>query len=718
MATTTSSLTPTASTVTATAKAASSTAAATKKATAQSLISKLGSGSGVDLSSLATSLVDAERAAQTESINKSISRSEARISGYSALMMTIDTVKGAFEALQKPSSVNLVSTASSNTAAVTMTTTAGAIPGTHDIEISRRAQGQRNLSTGFEKPDTKLSNNDFYLQLTVAGKPKMVKVAADSATPAGMVEAIKNARLGVTAQLINTGTGANPYKIVLNGPTGSGNSFSMVTDDGSGNSEQQKLVFSPATAAGSFKIGDASVTVSAGDTKSIISAKAKTALETYDSKNGIIGRTYTVNTDGSLTIDYAKTDGDMDPVKVTDPLSTGVSASVTTTRAFSSGKPLSAADVPKVQTLTFGAPTAAGTITVGGVSVDVTTADTADDVAAKVAAAFADPQNAPSLGSKVITDLGGGQLQVSYAFADGDASLAFADATPATGVTVAASTTQAYAQKNALLAFNFADQRQPAGDASFTLDGIQMSRSTNSITDAIPGVTLNLLGTTTQTGAATLVIDRDTSALKDKVKALVDAFNTTMSDLKILSGPKNTEDDTDIYSGSLQNDTTVQLVKSQLRGLVLNDSASPGSTVKALRDIGVSVDKAGTLTFDETKFDSAVSANFDDVVTMLTANKESKSQYTTLPQGLAGDAVKRLTDLTKSTGYIQSQSNSAKESGERYKAQLEAVEARLTRLQEQYTKTFANLDSLVGSINSQKSSLKSTFDAMLNSNKN
>jgi len=42
----------------------------------------------------------------------------------------------------------------------------------------------------------------------------------------------------------------------------------------------------------------------------------------------------------------------------------------------------------------------------------------------------------------------------------------------------------------------------------------------------------------------------------------------------------------------------------------------------------------------------------------------------------------------------------------------------LKRLQEQYTKTFANLDSLVGSINSQRTSLKSTFDAMLNANNN
>ena len=118
MATTTSSVTSTTnSTATTSAKAATSAATTVKKSAAQSLISKLGSGSGVDLNALATSLVDAERVSQTESINKNISKSEARISGYSALMMTIDTVKTAFDALQKPSSVNLVSATSSNTSA-------------------------------------------------------------------------------------------------------------------------------------------------------------------------------------------------------------------------------------------------------------------------------------------------------------------------------------------------------------------------------------------------------------------------------------------------------------------------------------------------------------------------------------------------------------------------------------------------------------------------
>ena len=705
--------------VTASSSAAASAASALKttsqKSAAQALISKLGSGSGVDLNSLATNLVDAERAARTAPVNKSITAGEARVSGYAALSMTIDSLKTAFDGLQKPSSVNLVSANSSNTSAVSVTATTGAIPGTHEVSVTARAQGQRNLSNGFPATDTKVSSSDFYIQLTVNGKTKGVKISAANATPAGMITAINNAKLGVTAQILNTGDGsASPYKIVLNGTTGATNSFSFTTDDGTGTNDRQKITFRQARADGTFKIGDVSIPVKADDTANSIATAAKAALEAADSKNGIFGRTYTVTGD-DLFIDYALTDGNMNLVTVTDPqLTRAVTAGAsnpTRVQSFSVGAPLW---LPKIQKLSFSTPAESGTITLGGVSVSVVKDETPQQIAAKVLAAFQDPSNSVLLGGKQITNLGSGELEVRYSFADGDANLGFVDAASPTGVMVTApQTIQAFNPKSALVDFNFIDVKQQARDAEFTLNGITMRRSSNAVSDAIPGVTLNLLGATVQNSPALVNVNRDTNAVRDKVKALVEAFNTTIADLKILSGPKNTEDPTDIYSGALQNESTVQVIRTQLRRLVLDNSTSPGSSIKALRDIGVSIDKNGVLTFDEAGFDTAATNSFDEIVTMLTANKESKSQFTTLTQGLAGDAVKRLTDLTKPTGYIQNQSSSAQKNVDRYKEQLEQIEARLKRLQEQYTKTFANLDTLVGSISSQRTSLKSTFDAML-----
>lgn len=704
MATTTSA---TSGTTTALAAATTLKSSATKSA-AQSLISKLGTGSGVDLGSLATSLVDAERAARTESVNNNITKGENRISGYAAMLASVSVVTNAFTALQKPSLVNLLNAASSNASAVSVTTTTGASPASHDIEVISRAQGQRSLSGGFAAADTQLNGGSaFMLKLTVNGSTKGINVAAASTTPAGMVSAINNAKLGVTAQLVNTGDGsAAPFKIVLTGTTGAKNSFTLATDDGTGTAEQQKIAFgATATASGNITVAGVTVAVSAGDSPSTVATKTKTALELSDTKNKITGRTYTDNGDGTLTVSYAKSDGDMALLTSADTGNTGVTRTVTQVQNYVSGATL-APLATKQQTLTFGDATADGTISVGGVSVNVTAGESAATIATRVQSVLAADA---SMSGRTLVDNADGSVTVTYSAADADTSGLVFDA-GTSGVTRSVDTTRAYASLDSWASL------QTAGDASLKINGVAISRSSNTITDAITGVTLTLNGTTTADNPAVISLSRDTSALKEKLKTLVQSYNDAIADFGILTGPKNTEDEADVYSGSLQNDSTVQSVKVQLRGLFLNNSSTPGKSLTALRDLGVTIDKSGVLSLDETKFDTAASTNFDDIVTLLTNNSESKSQFTTLPQGLAGDAVKRLTDLTKATGFIQTQSTSTQKSVDRYKEQLERIEARLTALQAQYTRTFASLDSLVGSINSQKASLKSTFDAMNNRN--
>jgi flagellar hook-associated protein 2 len=660
----------------------------------------------VDLGSLATSLVEAERAAREQSVNSNITKGENRISGYSAMLASLNTVTTAFTDIQKPSLVNLLTAASSNSGAVSVTTTNGATPGAHDIDVISRAQAQRNLSQGFAAADTQLNGGaGFMLKLTVNGSTKGINIPAANTTPAGMVTVINNAKLGVTAQLINTGDGSTAsYKIVLTGATGASNAFSLATDDNSGTAEQQKITFrATASASASITVAGVTVAVAAGDTPTAVAAKTKSALEANDTKNKITSRTYTDNGDGSLSVSYAKSDGDMPLLTAIDTGGTGISPIVTQVQNYVSGAPL-APLATKQQKLSFGAATSDGTISVGGVSVSVTAGETAAAIASRVQSVLAADA---SMSGRTLTDNADGSMTVTYSAADADTSgLAF-DAGNS-GVTSSKATTRAYSSLDSWSSL------QPAGDASLKIDGVLISRTSNTVTDAIVGVTLNLTGTTTTNNPAVVSLTRDTSALKEKLKTLVTSFNNAISDFGVLTGPKNTTDTTDVYSGSLQNDSTVQTVKSQLRGLFLNNSSTPGKSFTALRDIGVTIDKTGVLSLDETKFDSAASTNFDDIVTILTNNSESKSQYTSLPQGLAGDAVKRLTDLTKATGFIQTQASSTQKNVDRYKAELEQIETRLTALKAQYTKSFASLDSLVGSINSEKASLTATFNAMNN----
>ena len=699
--------------------ALSTTNASTASTAARAVMTKLGTGSGVDTASLAQSLVDAETIPKKSLIEKSIAKGEARISGYSAMSLSLDNIRTAFKALDDPSEVNALQSTNNNTAALTVTSTANSVVGTHTIEVLNLARAERRVSAGFAKADTQLNAGQaFVLRLTTSGSTKGIQIAAGNATPAGMVSAINSAKLGVTAQLVNTNDGsATPYKIVLTGTEGAVNAFSMNTDNGTGTSEQQELTFGAASISGSITVAGLSVAVTAGDSASAVAAKVKTAMEADASKNSITGRTYVVDGTGKLTVTFAATDGDMPATIYTGVGATGVTFAVTTPREYTAGPPIGS--ITQQQKLTFSDsvadpmdPLATADITVAGVTVSIVKGDTKDIIASKVKAALEQDATTNGKTGRVFEAGADGSLTATYAASDGSMpNISFAD-TGATGTTASAVTiVRAFEERPTV---SFATSMQSAVDATLKIDGLTIKRASNAVTDAIAGLTLDLHATTATDTPATVSLSRDSTALKTKMQALVKSYNDAISDFAVLTGPVNSKDTTDVYSGSLANDSTVQQMKYQLRSMFLDNSSTPGSNVKALRDLGVSVDKAGVMTLDETKFDKAITNNYSDVLTSLTANKENKSEYGVMSRGIAGDAIKRISDMMKSTGILATQTTSSQKKVDRYKADLTKLEARMTAMLARYTKTFAAMDSMVGNSAATKASLKSTFDAMNN----
>ena len=86
---------------------------------------------------------------------------------------------------------------------------------------------------------------------------------------------------------------------------------------------------------------------------------------------------------------------------------------------------------------------------------------------------------------------------------------------------------------------------QDAADAAVTVNGVAISRSTNTIDDVITGVTLDLQATTST--AASLTVVRDATGVKEKIQGIVEAYNNLVSDFGVLSGPKS--DDPDALGG-------------------------------------------------------------------------------------------------------------------------------------------------------------------------
>jgi flagellar hook-associated protein 2 len=249
---------------------------------------------------------------------------------------------------------------------------------------------------------------------------------------------------------------------------------------------------------------------------------------------------------------------------------------------------------------------------------------------------------------------------------------------------------------------------QAASDAQVKIDGITYTRNTNVLKDVVPGVTINLK--TPTTSSAQVNFTRENTSVKDKLTTLVTSYNDAMTMLNVVTDPKST---VDTYGATLVGDSTVRMLKQQLRGMFAGTSSTPGAGVGSLWQMGISVDQSGTLSVDSTKLDTALNNNFDDVVKTFSGNQNNLSVYSTAPAGVAGDAVKKLTDLLGPSGVIARQSQNATSQNSKYQSDLTKLQTRMDGLLKRYQKQFAAMDSLVGSVNSQKSSLKSSFDGMM-----
>ena len=280
--------------------------------------------------------------------------------------------------------------------------------------------------------------------------------------------------------------------------------------------------------------------------------------------------------------------------------------------------------------------------------------------------------------------------------------------TGASGASNAFSLTSLTAGGGAVSGVNFTTKLQSAEDAALNVNGMAITSSTNRITDAIPGTTLELF--TTTNGAANLDFSRDTSTVKTKIQTLVTAFNDANSMLTVVSDPKSTVAE---YGASLVGNNIVSTVRSQMRSLITTDSNSPSGGLAALRDIGLSINRSGTLELDAAKLDSAMLTKFDNVVTLLTSNQEKLSATSALPAGAAGEAVKKLTNLLDVDGAITTQSNNLTKKITDYQKELAALDTRMTALLTRYNKQFASMESIVGQSKSLQTSLKSTFEGMM-----
>jgi len=152
-----------------------------------------------------------------------------------------------------------------------------------------------------------------------------------------------------------------------------------------------------------------------------------------------------------------------------------------------------------------------------------------------------------------------------------------------------------------------------ASNASFKVNGIPVTKTSNTITDVIEGVTLNLSKVTTS--PVTLTVARDTSTVSSSISGFVKAYNDIVATLKNSSG-YNAETK---QGGILLGDSTVRNLQNQLRNMLNTAVTGASGSLTRLADVGVNFQKDGTLAINQTKLNDAINNHFSDIASLFTS---------------------------------------------------------------------------------------------------
>lgn len=176
-------------------------------------------------------------------------------------------------------------------------------------------------------------------------------------------------------------------------------------------------------------------------------------------------------------------------------------------------------------------------------------------------------------------------------------------------------------------------QAQQAQDAIVKLDGVEVRRTSNSFTDLIPGVKVDLKKAAVGS-VVSISASRQTDAIAQAVSDFVSAYNALKAELD------------DAGSGALSNDLGLRELRRQLSGLtstVLSSSGGPAT----LAEIGVRTQRDGTLAVDTDRLNSILASDPDGVEALFNPGQSSSSPLIRIvsPYGAAKPGTYTVTDL-------------------------------------------------------------------------
>jgi len=244
--------------------------------------------------------------------------------------------------------------------------------------------------------------------------------------------------------------------------------------------------------------------------------------------------------------------------------------------------------------------------------------------------------------------------------------------------------------------------------AKFTINGIEVEKDSNTLTDVVENITINLKNTHAEGEMETLTVSLDTSKVEQAVKAFVDQYNSTMTFIEDKSAAGTPEDATS--RGVLASDSTLQRLQSSLRSLVTSTiSNSDNTSITDISRLGIStVDRYGQLTFDVSKLKEELNNDPQNVQNFFSSS-DSLGNDVGFSYKL-GDYVDSI--ISSTNGVIKGKNDSFERSLKDLNSQIESFNERIERKSAYYTKIFSALDVAMMEAESQMEWLTGQISAM------
>lgn len=240
-----------------------------------------------------------------------------------------------------------------------------------------------------------------------------------------------------------------------------------------------------------------------------------------------------------------------------------------------------------------------------------------------------------------------------------------------------------------------------AKSAMLTVDGLAVTKDSNTISDVISGVTLNLVSAQSATDLAdgktvTVSIGQDKGSVKTNLQKFVDSYNKLVGTVGQLTAVVKVADGEAPVTGPLLGDSSIRSLMSGLRNQLVK--MGDDLDMRSLAQMGITTQKDGTLKIDSTTLDAALADNFDKVAEFLAGD-----------EGLMGRLQAVTSPFSKNDGILEQRQDALQSTLQGVDKQRDALELRIAKVQERLLAQYNAMDQLVGRLQKTSESLTSAL---------